>query len=240
MKRFLLIILTLTLLTKPALAFDHEYKSYAASLKEFVKGDRVDYWNLKGKPLGINTTIMEYEKVTKAEYSKWNEQQQFAFWLNAYNLFILKIVVENYPIESIRELGPPLVGPWFKSVFRILGKERSLREIENKILRKKFKDPRLHFALNCASISCPALRAEPYIHYKLNVQDDSRNRLDQKKKILYLSKIFKWYKKDFTNRIRLIDFLARFMKAEDLKFLQEHRVEQEYLKYNWKLNDLKK
>ncbi|MTI19476.1 DUF547 domain-containing protein, partial [Fulvivirga sp. RKSG066] len=142
---------------------------------------------------------------------KWSENEQLAYWINAYNAFTIKLIIDNYPLESIQDLHPTLKIPgvntvWHKKFFKIGGEEASLDEIEHDILRKEFEEPRIHFAINCASFSCPPLRAEAYMADKLDKQldematqfinDDKRNKITPDNP--EVSKIFSWFTKDFT------------------------------------------
>jgi hypothetical protein len=129
---------------------------------------------------------------------------------------------------------------WHKKFFRIGGKEMSLDEIEHKILRKEFNEPRIHFAINCASVSCPPLRNEAYVAHKLNKQLDEQGRTfvnnPKYNKItperVEVSQIFNWFKGDFTKEGSLIDYLNRYAKV---KIKPEAKVG--HMKYNWNLNE---
>ena len=104
---------------------------------------------------------------TPPDPETWSEAEQLAYWINAYNAFTVKLIADNYPVESIEDLHPTINIPmlntvWHKKFFKIGGRESSLDEIEHKILRKQFNEPRIHFAINCASYSCPPLRGEAY------------------------------------------------------------------------------
>lgn len=250
MQKFLVALTALLMmLPMPAIAFDHSYAAYARVLKTHVKngGNGIDYKNLKKDPKDLDSTIVALSMVTQKEYDSWSEQQKIAFWINAYNANILKLIIDNYPVESIKKLGPPIVGPWIKKRFSLLGSKRSFYEIENSILRKEFNEPRIHFALNCASASCPVLRNEPYIGSTLNVQlddagrmflrDMTRNRIDKEKRTLFLSKIFDWYKEDFQKEGTVQQFIGRYVAAEDQEFLKLNTSMISSLDYNWSLND---
>ena len=125
----------------------------------------------------------------------WSKNQQLAYWINVYNAFTVKLIVDNYPTKSIRDLGPSLKIPLIKDVwhykfFKIAGVEMSLDEVEHSILRKEFEEPRIHFAINCASVSCPPLLNEAFVVDRLEeqltrvatafVNDPTRNNLTVK------------------------------------------------------------
>ena len=175
----------------------------------------------------------------------WSKDEQMAYWINAYNAFTVKLIVDNYPVKSIRDLGPTLKIPLIKDVwhykfFKIGGDESSLDEIEHSILRKEFDEPRIHFAINCASVSCPPLLNEAFVAEKLEAQltkvattfinDPTRNKItaDQAQ----VSSIFSWFKGDFTKKGTLIDFLNLYSK---IKIKATAKIS--HLDYNWNLNE---
>lgn len=175
----------------------------------------------------------------------WSKNEQLAYWINAYNAFTVKLIVDNYPVESIRDLGPKLKIPLIKDVwhykfFSIGGQESSLDEIEHGILRKEFNEPRIHFAINCASISCPPLKNEAYVASKIDQQLDqsAREFINNPKynKIskdeVQISSIFSWFKGDFTKKGSLIDYLNKYSKV---KISSNAKVN--HLDYNWSLNE---
>ncbi|WP_345795472.1 DUF547 domain-containing protein [Algoriphagus sp. CAU 1675] len=175
----------------------------------------------------------------------WSKNQQLAYWINAYNAFTLKLIVDNYPTKSIRDLGPKLKIPllndvWHYEFFQIGGQKSSLDEIEHSILRKEFDEPRIHFAINCASVSCPPLLNEAFVPEKLESQldrvarafinDPIRNKISPEN--LNLSSIFSWFKGDFTKKGSLVDFLNQYSKVKILA-----SADISYLDYNWDLNE---
>jgi hypothetical protein len=181
---------------------------------------------------------------TPPDPDTWPEEEQLAYWINAYNAFTVQLIADNYPLESIEELHPTLNIPtintvWHKKFFEIGGQESSLDEIEHQILRKQFEEPRIHFAIVCASYSCPPLRREAYTARALDSQleeqavrfinDPKRNKLQGKR--AQLSKIFQWFEGDFTKNGSLLAFLNRYAKKE-----LQPAAEISYLEYDWKLN----
>lgn len=177
--------------------------------------------------------------------AEWSKNEQLAYWINAYNAFTVKLIIDNYPVKSIRDLDPALSIPtintvWHKKFFKIGGKETSLDEIEHDILRKEFDEPRIHFAINCASYSCPPIRAEAYnadiideqLHEQaiLFINDPLRNYIKDDK--VMLSGIFKWFKRDFTKSSSLIAYLNTYSRIQI-----SESAEIEYLPYDWRLND---
>ncbi|ERM84343.1 hypothetical protein P872_14960 [Rhodonellum psychrophilum GCM71 = DSM 17998] len=175
----------------------------------------------------------------------WSKDEQLAYWINAYNAFTVKLIVDNYPVKSIQDLHPTLKIPlintvWHIKFFQIGGKDSNLDEIEHKILRKEFEEPRIHFAINCASFSCPPLLNEAFVASKIDQQldkvakdfinDPKRNKITADK--LEISQIFSWFKGDFTKKSSLIDFLNRYASV---KINSNAKIS--HMKYDWTLNE---
>lgn len=179
----------------------------------------------------------------------WTKEDKIAYWLNAYNAFTVKLIIDHYPLKSIKDLGPKkqiifINTPWDKKFFKIGSKTMTLNRIEHRILRRQFREPRIHFALNCASISCPKLRREAYEGAKLNAQltdqgkeflrDEKRNQPSAKDP--KLSSIFDFYGMDMKkwSGKTLIQYINQFSAV---KINEDAEIE--YLNYNWNLNDQK-
>lgn len=128
-----------------------DYTDWNMVLKRFVHMDgNVDYKELKENVYILNSCLKKFSN-TKID-NDWSTNENIAFWINVYNAFTLKLIVKNYPIDSIKDIS----SPWDQKFFKINGTSMSLGEVEHKILRK-FGDPRIHFAINCASSSCPRI-----------------------------------------------------------------------------------
>ncbi|MEP6513224.1 MAG: DUF547 domain-containing protein [Parafilimonas sp.] len=177
--------------------------------------------------------------------STWSENEQKAYWINAYNAFTVSLIIQHYPVKSIKDIGGSIYKintPWDIKFINIGGKKYDLNNIEHSILRKNYDDPRIHFALVCASVSCPKLRNEAYTSAKLNAQledagrdflnDKSKNRISADK--AELSKYFSWYKADFTKSTSLAEFLNRY---SDVKLNANADID--FLNYDWSLNEQK-
>jgi hypothetical protein len=175
----------------------------------------------------------------------WSADEQKAYWINAYNAFTVALILKHYPVKSIKDIGGKIYKvntPWDIKFVNIGGKKYDLNNIEHGILRKKFDDPRIHFALVCASISCPRLRSEAYTAAQLNTQldDDGRNFLNDKSKNRVntekaeLSKYFSWYKGDFTKNGSLADYINKYSVT---KINTNTKIS--HLDYNWSLNEQK-
>lgn len=175
---------------------------------------------------------------------KWKKNEKLAYWINAYNAVTLKLITDNLPLESITDLHPTLYVPgkntvWHRKLFKVGQYMISLDHIEHGILRKEFDEPRIHFAIVCASRSCPKLRNSAYVSDSLEFQldqqtqhfllDTTLNKLSVDH--LQLSKIFKWFKEDFTRKGSLKEFLQN---QSDVQIDENAKVE--YLDYNWALN----
>lgn len=164
-----------------------------------------------------------------------SKEEKMAFYINAYNIYVIYIITEKYPINSIMDLGKEIFD---KKFVQIENKNYSLNEIEHSILRKNFNEPRIHFALVCGAISCPDIRKELYSAKKLNLQleDQTKRFLSQSKgmhnkdNILFISSIFDWYKVDFGNTEENIIYFIK--KYQTLKKFKEIK----YIPYYWDLN----
>ena len=219
-----------------------DHSIYAALLEKYVKKGQVDYRGFKTEEEKLDQYLKLLEK-TDSDNLSGNEQ--FAFYINAYNAWTIKLILSGYPgVKSIKDLGNIFKSPWKKKICRIDGEVITLDDIEHKILRPRFKDPRVHFAINCAALSCPPLISEPYRGDTLNRQLDhsarafinnpQRNYLEDN--TLYISKIFKWFPEDFKNDV--IGFLIKYAKEDLKKELESKRskIKIKYLDYDWSLN----
>ena len=187
------------------------------------------------------------------------DDDKLAFWINAYNAYTLKFIVEEYPVESINDLhwGGLYLGSllgttiWDDEKIIINGKRLSLNNIEHDIARKIFNEERVHFVMVCASYSCPPLRDEAYEGIKLNEQlneqariffnDETKNKFDLKKRIAYLSKIFDWYDDDFgKDKNEILIYVSQYLDENLAKQIKDNINEWQidYLSYNWDLNEL--
>jgi hypothetical protein len=192
--------------------------------------------------------------VGKGEFDAWPKPQQMAFLINAYNAFTVELILTRYPdLKSIKDLGSFLVSPWKKKFFKLLGEERHLDWIEHEQLRPNYADPRVHAAVNCASIGCPALRHEAFTAPKLDAQlddgmqrfmaDRTRNRVQDG--ALEVSMIFKWFREDFEKGhrgfARLEDVFAAYAPqlSDDAAVqarLKAKSLPVNHLDYDWSLN----
>ena len=177
------------------------------------------------------------------------DNDRLAFWINAYNAFVISGVTEAYPIKSVLKTGT-LPHSFFRlKKFKTSHGKITLTTLENEKIRDAFGDPRIHFAINCASAGCPKLIPEAYKGEILNQQLEERtiafinnknkNYLDKEKHILYLSRIFKWYKGDFTkDHGSLENYITKYIDKDNADFLTKNTVKIEFLEYDWNLNDI--
>jgi len=219
-----------------------DHSIYATLLKKYVNQGHVDYRGFKTE----ETKLDEYLKILEKTDSKnLSRNEQFAFYINAYNAWTIKLILSSYPgVKSIKDLGSILKSPWEKKICRIDGEVLTLDDIEHNILRPRFKDPRVHFAINCAAFSCPPLRFEPYLGSILDRQLDmaastfinnpKRNYLNGS--TLFVSKIFKWFSKDFNKDV--IGFFLKYARDDFKEELEAKRdkIKVKYLHYDWSLN----
>ena len=216
-------------------------------LTKYVEDDGlVDYQGF----ISEKTTLEKYLDIlsNNAPSDNWSDNEKLAYWINAYNAFTVKLIVDNYPLKSIKDLNPALSVPtvntiWAKDWFKIGGEDFSLDRIEHKILRKEFEEPRIHFAVNCASFSCPVLRPEAYTASQIDTQLEEQARLflnDTKRNTItadriQVSKIFSWFGGDFKKGQSLVQFINRYT---DVDINDKAKVK--FMKYDWSLNDIKR
>jgi hypothetical protein len=217
MKPMLAIAALALALAAPAAAsgFDHGYAAYARLVKDYVVGVRVDYARLKADRARLDAIVADFGAVSSEQEERWSRDERLAYWINAYNLFTLQAIVDHYPIRgswlslhprnSIRQID----GVWTKLTWQSARGAVTLDGIEHGIIRPEFEEPRIHFAVNCASIGCPPLRLEPYVAEQLDRQLDdatreflagrhgtevSRGPLGVR---LRVTSLFDWYGEDF-------------------------------------------
>ena len=243
-------------------AFDHQYAVWNDLVKKHVrwlpdgKQSRVNYKGFAADRAALKSVLDGLSAVPKATFDGWSKPQQMAFLINAYNAFTVELILTKYPnLTSIKDLGSVFQSAWKKEFFILLGKERKLDWIEHEQLRPVYKDPRVHAAVNCASIGCPALRDEAFTAMQLEAQlvdgmrrfmgDHTRNRV--KGDTVEVSSIFKWFKEDFNSGYRgfkqLEDVFAAYAEqltdnADEQAKLRAKSLSVSYLDYDWSLNDI--
>lgn len=204
-----------------------------AFLKAYVSNGSVNYKAIHKSPESLDEILQIAKKVDVAKEDKEVYQ---AFWINAYNVAVIKGIIDNYPIQSPLDKS----GFFDKTTYELAGKKITLNDIENKMLRAVFNDARVHFVLVCGAKGCPPLIAEAYTPEKLEQQVNQQtikalNNDDfiqvSKKKVAF-SEIFKWYKEDFVSKDQNeIDYINTY---RDQKI--DSKLKITYYPYNWNLN----
>jgi hypothetical protein len=228
---------------KTAAATGH-HEIWAELLKKYVEPAGVDYAGFKSEEDKLNRYLKVLEHIDSKTLSR---DDQFAFYVNAYNAWTIKLILSAYPgVKSIKDLGTFLKSPWEKKFVRIDGDVLTLDDIEHHILRPRFKDPRVHFAINCSAASCPPLRSEPYLGSSLDLQLDqatrsfinNSNSYRLEGNAFYVSRIFKWFAEDFNDDV--VGFYLKYAQ-DDLKkkiVVKKDVIQVKYLYYDWSLNDV--
>ncbi len=245
-------------------------EAWGQLLSKFVINSRVDYARLKKHPGLLKQSLKEFSRVSRQTFGKWDRKDQIAFWINAYNLFTIKAIVDDYPPKggnllyprvSIRQIGRV----WVMTVYRAAGQRVSLSQIEHDILRGVFKEPKIHFALVCASLGCPPITTVPYEGETLDemMEQQIRNylsdaehglRWDEESRTLSLSEIFSWFGEDFgyyytvhklfpdlpRKKRNVLNFIWEFIPEELQKSLTADEFKVTFLDYDWSLNDRSK
>lgn len=236
----LLLLLGLFSLHTLASGFDQSHSKFTEILKSYVDDQgMVDYEGLKSNREGLDNYLKATGAVTQSEFKKWGTSDRIAFLINVYNAETLQLIIDNYPVTSIKKIGSFLSSPWKVKSVSLFGDTTTLDHVEHGILREEYNEPRIHFALVCAAISCPPLRQEAFVGEKLDQQLDDQARIFMKQadknriegNTLYLSAIFDWFESDFTNGGKsLPEFVDPYLegdaKGKKVKFTD----------YDWSLN----
>ncbi|MFN2376028.1 MAG: DUF547 domain-containing protein [Candidatus Binatia bacterium] len=231
-------------------AFDHHHPSWTLFLDRYVQNGVVDYERIHGDESLLTSYLAELRTVCADDHALWTRNQKLAFWINAYNAFTIRLILDHYPIDSIRSIGF-LPGAAFRKAFIQLPNLRdgwiSLQTIEDDILRAEFEEPRIHFAIVCASKSCPALASNAYTADALDFQldrsartflaDSTKNRWDASTRTFLLSSIFQWFRSDFEKPAgTLKQFLQRYVDPKISPEIGTDDVQLQFLAYDWSLN----
>lgn len=236
---------------------------WSALLAEHVRWNEagttshVDYRGFSSDQQALSDYLDELSHVGETTFRSWQKAARDAFLINAYNAATVQLILTRYPdLKSIKDLGGLFSSPWKKEFVDLLGQRRSLDSIEHGLLRgaSDYSDPRIHFAVNCASIGCPALRPEAYLGERLETQlqdqtarflrDRSRNRQATDGKSMQISRIFDWYRKDFDDHAGGVgNFLADHAEALGLvaaraRELRDGSLPIGFTDYDWSLNQL--
>jgi hypothetical protein len=251
--------------------FDHSHTNLTTLLKKHVvvldggRASQVKYAELLKDRGALKAYLDGLAGVKEAEFEAWTKPQRVAFLVNAYNAATLDLILQNYPVKSIKDIGGVFDNRWKRKFIKLFGREVSLDGIEHEMLRKPgaYNEVRVHYAVNCASIGCPALREEAFVAERLEKQleeqavrflsDRSRNRYTNG--VLETSMIFKWFAEDWERGYTGFDgktpaiksreqYFARYAKsladsAADQTKISDAKVPVTHLEYDWSLNDKK-
>ena len=252
--------------------FDHEHSAWDALLKRHVvlidggKASQVRYDGFARDRAALRSYLGTLSGVSRQQFAGWTTAQRMALLMNAYNAFMIEKILSRYPdISSVWDLGKIFGNPFKDEFFTLFGEPYSLDRIEHDTLRKPgaYDEPRVHFAVNCASVGCPMLREEAYVAERLDAQleeqtrrflsDRTRNRFDPVARRLEVSRIFEWYEVDWTSGYRGFrgasvplrsreQFLANYAdlladSAQDRDFIRAGKARLAFLDYDWSLND---
>jgi hypothetical protein len=230
-----------------ARGFDQNHARYATVLETFVQDGLVDYAGLKAAPAELLAYLDAAADVKESQFEKWTRPQQLAFLINVYNAATLKLVADHYPVKSIKKIGGLFTSPWSLPVVRLWGQTNSLDWLEHEIIRARYSEARIHFALVCAARGCPPLRREPLlgprIEEQLNDQgriflaQTAKNHFDAASGTLHLSPIFKWFHDDFAAEAGSVQaFVRRYWNPAEAAKLSQPKLRVRYTDYDWSLN----
>lgn len=245
MIRYKLNILTLLMVLGLAAQQPVSHDAFDALLKKHVddKG-MVNYKGLKAERPELKSYLSALE--SNAPNSSWSQDEQLAYWINAYNAYTLDLILEHYPVKSIKDIGSLIKIPfvstaWDVKFINIGGEEYDLNNIEHGIIRKEFDEPRIHFALVCAAVSCPKLQRSAFTGDNLEellteatkafLADPEKNRFSNGRKAK-LSKLFSWYGGDFKKETSLVGYLNQYAPVT-----LDEKASISWMDYNWALNE---
>lgn len=260
MKRLLLALVTTLFALSAQAALDHRYAAWENLLARHVRWlpdqvqTRVDYAGFARDRVALQQVLAEWSAVRSAEFEAYSREQQMAFLINAYNGFTVELILTRWPdLKSIKDIGSFFFSPWKQRFFTLLDEPRHLDWIEHEQLRPRYREPRVHAAVNCASIGCPALRPEAFVAARLDAQledgmrrfvaDRTRNRVREGR--LEVNEVFKWFREDFElghrgwNRVEDV-FATHAQRLSDdaavQQRLRERKLPVSFLAYDWSLN----
>lgn len=221
------------------------HEPYEVLLQKYVKGFGFDYAALAKSDADKKALSAYVDALEALNPYDMQRSEAFAYWINLYNAATLELVIQNYPLKSIKDIGGIFKSPWKRKVVTVAGKELTLDNIEHDIMRPTFKDARLHFAVNCASIGCPPLSNRAYVAETLNAQLDAASKaaLNDERWVrisdgrLELSKLFDWFKDDFAETSGSVrKYLATYVSEDKKAAVLDASNKIKYKGYDWKLN----
>lgn len=232
----------------PALAADPPdvrplHARYDALLSAYVQGTAVDYAAWAADSADVVALASYVEGLARLDPSGWPEADALSYWINLYNAVTLRLILEHHPLDSIKDLGGFLkTSPWKRKLVTVGGRSLTLDDIENDVIRATFDEPRIHFALNCASVGCPPLQPWAYVPDRLDEQLDAACEFALSREgwvhvsgdTVRLTKIFDWYEADFASAGGVLAFVNRF-RADPIPV----DADVAYLPYDWSLNGVR-
>lgn len=266
--KYTLMVWILALLL-PGAARADLYQPYTALLERHVdEHGLVDYAGLKADRAGLDAFMQSLAALDPAEYASWTDDERLAFWINAYNAYILTLIIDHYPLQAAlgRDRYPAssiqqINNPWSRKRYTVMRESRSPDAIEHDIIRKEFAEPRIHMALVCAAMSCPPLRREPYRGATLGAQLDDQCRrffadlrnlqVDREKGEVFASRILDWFAEDFApgaieehgqvpaRRMAVAAAAGPYVDEPTRQFLARPDFKLDYFEYDWLLNERK-
>ncbi len=246
---------------KISTSFDPGYKIYATVLAKSVNGEAIDYKQLKENRLSLDTVVAQFSALSSEAYARMTTSESMTFWINAYNAITLRSIIDAYPVQSIRDIK----GVWKEKQWNVAGRIVTLDEIEHSILRPDYKDPRVHFAVNCASVGCPPLLPVPFKPEQLDsqlhevsaqfVNHLTRNKIDINRATISTTQIFEWFGDDFIalyggdqqfsylekKDAAIMNFIYTYANETNANLLSSYeKWSLEYYDYDWSLNDIER
>ncbi|KAA3600098.1 MAG: DUF547 domain-containing protein [Calditrichaeota bacterium] len=236
----LVLTIILSLSTVVANAFDHS--KFDLILKTYVKDGFVEYTKLKESKEDLAKFRSYLKELNSAKVGNLEENEKLAFWINAYNAYTIELILTHLPVSSIKKIGNLINGPWDQNICKVGGETYTLNHIEHKILRVDFKEPRIHFAIVCASISCPKLLSTAFTAKNVEelldvagsdfINDSSKNIFDAKEGVFKTSKIFSWFGEDFESMGGAIGVWNKYTKSNQIS--KDSDID--FMDYDWGLN----
>ncbi len=234
-----------------AAPFDQNHSLLDKTLKVYVKDALVDYAALKADRRDLDRYLAAVSGLAESDFTAWPEKQRLAFLINAYNAYTLQLIIDHYPVKSIKDIGGWRKGPWDQLVVHLFGRTLTLNDLEHKILRVQYDEPRIHFALVCAARGCPPLRNEAYVAIRLDAQLDdqarqflataNKNRVEASERVVYLSPLFKWYGSDFEKKSgSVVAALKPYWPKRAAAVPGNDGFKIRYTEYDWSLNEASK
>lgn len=260
--KYLMMGAVFILIYNNAAAYDHNHSQWDTLLKKNVvvlnegRVSKVNYSDFKKELPLLDRYLESLSSVSRDDYLLWTKKQQLSFLINSYNAFTIKLILEHYPVKSIKDIGSFFKSPWKIEFISLLGRMVSLDDIEHNMIRAQgvFDEPRIHVALVCASVGCPALKNRAFTPDNLEMllesglvdflSDKTRNRFNRDKGVFEVSKIFKWYGDDFKKRYGSVHGLVKkyqkylVSSREELLTVKQKEVKVKFLDYDWNLNGI--